>query len=156
MSEKVKALTAEEIEQLDGVYRLANNGPMGAFGLYRLWPRIRATLDARDAEIAALKRERRLNPTDGEELDNIDAAVKRVDHTSHSVYETLDKLVRERDDAIHATARTCAQAVCVGCATGLPTRGTRHDYGEGGWLLCGAEAIRHAYPEAFKEAPDAQ
>jgi hypothetical protein len=116
MPEEVKALTAEEIEQLDGVYRLANNGPMGAFGLYRLWPRIRATLDARDAEIAALK--------------------------------------RERDSSVNATARTCAEAVCVGCATGLPTRGTRHDYGDGGWLLCGAEAIRHAYPEAFKGATD--
>ena len=100
--------------------------------------RLLATLDARDAEIVALKQEL----TEATALNQL-------------VYD------RGREDGIDAHTRECAEAVCEDCAAGIPVHviwvgkfglhNHTHTGVSGVLHPCKADPIRRAFPKAFEE-----
>ena len=128
-------LTKEEIKEQREYADLLVRAGVRDGHVTELWL---ATLDARDAEIVALK---------------------------HKLIEAnaLNQLVydRGREDGIDARTRECAAAVCQDCAAGIPVHviwvgkfglhNHTHTGVSGVLHPCKADPIRRAFPKAFEE-----
>ena len=159
-SDQVTPLSGEEIACLN------NWKDVGNFNANVLWSRVRATLDARDAEIQRLSKEladmKRYyrKPTHGpcctcqrcgQHYDDCRCDLDEAADEIASLKADVERLTKERDEATNKAARKCAEAVCEGCAINLPVVSpVAHDYGKDGSHQCDACQIRRAFPKAFK------
>jgi hypothetical protein len=65
----------------------------------------------------------------------------------HTLGKDLEDVRGQLSDAVNATVRECAKAVCPGCANAFP----RCDMGQPGAFGCRVWELRRRWPEAFAE-----
>jgi len=109
------------------------------------------SLDARDQEIEKLKKE-----LENFTCDEYQQRLNRICETANeasSLKAENERLVKERDEAINATVRKCAKAVCFGCRSEAPfvvTKPPQWMYHADGYGGCEATSLHWEWPEAFK------